>query len=286
MISIAVLTARELLRRRFVLAAVGASAMLAALTAWAFDHIVHAHTRHGRPLTPAEIREISAALTILIAYLFSFLLAAIGTFLGAPAISNDVESGVLLPVVTRPISRFVVLCGKAIALVTFVCLYGAVTLWIEFALIRHYTGYRPPDPGAAIAFICVIPIIVIAIALALGTRLSMIASSIIAIVLFGIAWIAGIAGAVGDAVQNETLSDAGILSQLVVPTDAMWRAAVYRLEPAVMVAAFEQTAAVHRGMPPPFMVTAPPPPATSIWTAAWIIVVFAIAAWSFTRRDL
>jgi hypothetical protein len=62
----------------------------------------------------------------------------------------------------------------------------------------------------------------------------------------------------------------------------MWQAALYRMEPASLVAGF---LAGHI-WPGPFFVLAPPPLAMVVWTCVWIVVVSALAARSFALRDL
>ncbi|HEV3155532.1 MAG TPA: ABC transporter permease subunit [Candidatus Baltobacteraceae bacterium] len=282
MIDIAMLTVRELIRRRFVIAAIAVTLLLAALTAWGFSHMVEAHNRTGRSLSRIEILAVSAIMLILIAYMFSFVLAVVGVFIAAPSVANDIESGVLLPVLTRPISRAALLSGKILALAAVVCAYAAFAGLLEFAVVRAITGYLPPHPAQSVAYLCLLAVCMLVLTAALSTRLSAIASSIVAIVFFGLAWIAGIAGSLGAFYGNDAIRNAGIISQLLLPTDAMWREAVYRLEPAATLA----LAGSGHGWPGPFFVLSPPPLATLMWTIAWIIVVYAMAVRSFALRDL
>jgi hypothetical protein len=62
----------------------------------------------------------------------------------------------------------------------------------------------------------------------------------------------------------------------------MWQAALYRLEPAAMIAA----AGNSQQWPGPFFILAPPPPAMLFWTLAWIAAIVLLAARSFELRDL
>lgn len=282
MIYVALLTVNELVRRRFILAALCATALLVGLTGWGFTHLMHMHDRHGRPLTAIEIRSMTAVLVILIAYMFSFVLAVVAVFVAAPSLANDIENGVLLPIVTRPLSRSAILSGKALALAFVVCAYAAVAGAAEFAVARAATGYLPPHPLAAIGYLCLLATVMLVLAFALSTRLSALAGSIVAIVFFGGAWMAGIVGSLGTYYQNTGAIDAGILSQLLLPTDAMWREAVYNLEPAVSIAAFS----AHHVWPGPFFVLAPPPVTVIAWTIAWIAAVYAVATRSFALRDI
>lgn len=282
MIDVAALTIRELVRRRFVVAAIAVTLLLAALTAWGFSHVIQMHSRGGRQVSHLEILAVSAILLILIAYMFSFVLAVVSVFVAAPSIANDVESGVLLPVLTRPVSRSALVTGKLLALAVVACAYAAFAAALEFSVVRAITGYLPPHPAAAAGYLCLLGLVMLALTFALGTRLSAIAASVVAIVFFGLAWIGGIAGSLGAFYGNDAVRNAGTISQLLLPTDAMWREAVYRLEPAAILA----TSVGTNTWPGPFFVLSPPPLATVIWTLCWILAMYAIALRSFVLRDL
>ena len=281
MIRIAALTLLELVRRRFILCAAVATAAIVGSSAWAFVYLSHLR-RDGAPISHLEMLGISAVLTVLMAYLFSFVLAIAAVFLAAPSFANDIESGVLLPVLARPISRTSIIAGKAAAFVVVMCVYTLAAAGCEFAAIDAITGYLPPDPVAAIGYLCLLNAVMLALAIALSTRLSAIASSIVALCAFALAWMGGIAQSLGIFYANGTVEDAGTITQLLVPTDAMWRAAVYRLEPVSAIASFGQA----HVWPGPFFVLSPPPAPLIWWTIGWIVVVFAVAARSFTLRDL
>lgn len=282
MIEVALLTLKELSRRRFFAGAVIATGILVAITGWGFTYLAHLHTARGTPITRIEGLTISAVLVILIAYLFSFLLAMAAVFLAAPSFANDIESGVLLPVLARPLSRSSILCGKALALAFAIAAYTLVTGACEFAVVRAATGYLPPHPAIALGFLALSGIVMTALALLLSTRMPAIGASILAVGLFIVARLGGIAQGLGSYYDNQNVVHAGTITQLILPSDAMWQAALFRLEPASMAAAF---AASHT-WPGPFFTAASPPAAMLFWSIAWIAAVTALAARSLELRDL
>jgi len=275
------LTLRELARRRFFAGAFVATAVLVGVTGWGFSYLPHLHHR-GVPVGHLEVLAMTALLMILIAYLFSFLLVMASVFVASPSLANDVESGVLLPVLTRPLSRSAILGGKAIALALVIAAYAFLTGAIEFAIVRFATGYTPPHPLQTLLYLSLCGIVMMMLALLLSTRIPAIAASIIAIVLFIVARLGGVAQSLGIFYDNETVRHAGTLSQLLLPSDAMWQSAAYALEPASMIATLQGT----HVWPGPFLTLAPPPPAMLLWTFAWIAVVALLASRSFAARDL
>lgn len=282
MTNVFMLTLKELVRRRFVAGAVLATAVLVGLTGWGFAYLAHLHMAHGVPVTHMRVLAMSALLVILIAYLFSFLLAMAAVFVAAPSLANDIESGVLLPVLARPLSRGAILGGKGLALASVIALYALITGACEFAVVRLTTGYEPPHPATALAYLALSGVVMVGLALLLSTRMAAIGGSIVAVVAFIIARLGGIAQSIGIFYDNETVRHAGTITQLLLPSDAMWQAALYRMEPAAMIAGLGNA---HE-WPGPFFVASPPPLAMLLWTLAWLIAVAALAARSFALRDL
>lgn len=281
MIHVVLLTLRELVRRRFVTGAAVATGLLIAATGWGFSYLVRIRS-HGHPISHLEVLTMSAVLLILVAYLFSFLLAMAAVFIATPSIAADIESGVLLPVLARPISRVAVIAGKAIALACAIAVYTVVTGACEFAVVRAATGYLPPYPAAMLGYLALSGIVMVALALLLGTRMPALAGSIVAMGFFIVARLGGIAQGLGLHYGNQTVSGVATITQLLLPSDAMWQEALYRLEPASMIAAMSNS----QQWPGPFFVLSPPPLAMVLWTIGWIAVAFALSARSFQLRDL
>jgi hypothetical protein len=110
-------------------------------------------------------------------------------------------------------------------------------------------------------------------------------SGIVALTLFGMAWMGGIVGGVGQAFDNAVVTHVGTATKLILPTDGLWRGVVHALEPAAVLTA-------ARGAPGaaiaanPFFASTPPPVPFTLWAVAWIAGMLAIALWSFRRREV
>ena len=52
-----------------------------------------------------------------------------------------------------------------------------------------------------------------------------------AVVGYGLAWMAGIMGGIGDTINSDLLRAAGVVGRLVLPSDVLWRGAMFALSP-------------------------------------------------------
>jgi ABC-type transport system involved in multi-copper enzyme maturation permease subunit len=206
------------------------------------------------------------------------------TLVAAPSIASDIESGIALAILPRPIRRSEVLMGKWLGLAVLVTFYAAASGLLELLGIWLGTDYLPPNPLAAIAFVAAEGIILMTLALLLSTRLAPMTGGVIALVLFFVAWIGGIALAIGNAFDNETIKNIGTGSRLLIPTDGLWHGAIFYLEPPDFIAAARAAGRARAGNP--FFAEAPLPLWYLVAVGAWFLGVLGLANWSFAKRDL
>lgn len=282
-LTIARLTVAEAGRRRIVWVLLGLTLLTVALTTWGVERLVS--LAGAGAANELEIWLGVSQVLILVAFMFSFVLAMTAAFLGAPAIASDLESGVAHAMLARPIRRADLVVGRWLGLVVIVVAYAAGSGLLEIATVRLVTGYAPPEPLLAVAFLSAQAVVVLTLALLLSTRVPAIAAGAICVVLFGLGWMAGVFAGIGRFFDAGPLVAAAEASRWLLPTDGLWRGTIYGLEPPVVM-----LVAVGRGGPVaeanPFFVSAPPPAAFVVWSAAWIAIVLALSVVSLTRRDV
>lgn len=282
-LTIARLAVREAARRRLVLALVLLTLGVIGLTGWGFQHLTQLSGRGGQPLPAEEVRLGTAQVLILVEFMFSGVLALSAVIAAAPAISSEVESGLALAMLARPLGRHQVVLGKWLGLAGLIVVYTVAASALELLVVGLVSGYSPPSPVPAVAYLVAEGVIIMSLTLLLSTRLSGMTAGVISLVLFFVAWIGGIAGTIGEVFHNASIQNAGTISQLLLPTDALWRGSIFNLEPAFYRALFGATTA---GGGNPFFVQRPPSVAFLAWTAVWMVAVLGIATWSFGRREI
>jgi ABC-type transport system involved in multi-copper enzyme maturation permease subunit len=235
-------------------------------------------------MTRVEQVAVVSQLLILVGFMFSFTLAFSAVFAGAPTLSGDVESGTALAILARPISRAEFVLGKWLGVVITILVYALPTTALQLFMVDRVVQYVPPHPIEFVLFITLEAVVILTLALALSTRLAGMVGGVIALILWGVGWIGGIVGGVGLALQNETAQHVGTATRLALPTDGMWRGAVWALEPEGIITAARAAGPATAGNP--FFASEPPETLYLAWTLAWIVVGLGVAIWSFNRREV
>ena len=278
------LTLFEALRRRTLWALVGLTVVIVVLTGLGFEYLVTQARGHGTRELQLQVG-VSQVL-ILCAFMFGFILAATAAFLAAPAIAGDIESGVLLAMLARPLGRGTFVVGRWLGLAIVVGIYGAVAGLLEIGAMKLASGYGPPDPAGAVGGLAAQAVVVLSVTLLLSSRLPAIASGAIAVVLFGLAWGVGVLGGVGAALGVGSLETVSSLARIVFPSDGLWRATIFALEPSAAIAAISADRSAEILQANPFFAATGPSPAYLAWCVAWVAGVVGLTVLSFARREL
>jgi len=274
---VAALTLREAVRRRVVRSLAVLTAMLLSLSAWGFYRL---DAEFGG-FTSGEARVAGSTVLNLVMFGLS-LIAALGTaFLAGPTLAGDIESGVALALLARPVRRSAVLLGKWLGLVAFGSGFVAIAGLAQLVIVRTTMGYWPPHPLRGLALLAVQATVLLTLGLLLSTAISPMASGIVAVGLFGATWIAGVVGGVGEALGNESVARVGTVARMLLPTDGLWRGAMNSFQDPALLA--QVGSGVEES---PFLSMAPLTATYLGWIVVWVAVVLGLAAIAFRRRDL
>lgn len=279
--TIALLTLREALSRRILAALVGLTLLVVAATAWGFAKVTEVASAQSANVVTVSL--LTSQLLVMVMFMFSFVLGMTAVFVASPAIAGDLESGVALSILARPIRRAELLIGKwlgdAIVLVVYAICGGA----LELAVVKATTGYLPPDPVAFLLYLSGETVIGVTLAILLSTFIAPMAGGAIAVVCFGLVWIAGVASTIGDVLANDTLVRVGIVTRLLLPTDGLWRGAMFSLEPVALLAAAGRATALVGN---PFLASSAPATPFLLWCVVWVAAVLGGAILVFRAREI
>jgi ABC-type transport system involved in multi-copper enzyme maturation permease subunit len=273
----AALTLREAARRRVLRSLAALTVVLLGLSAWGFSRL---DAEFGG-LTSGEARLAASMVLNLVMFGLS-LIAALGTaFLAGPTVAGEIESGIAPAVLARPVRRSAVLLGKWLGLVVFGGGFVVVAGLAQCLIVRATVGYWPPHPATGLALLAAQTTVLLTLGLLLSTVISPMASGVVAVGLFGATWVAGVVGAVGEALGNEGVAQVGVVSRMLLPTDGLWRGAMHAFQDPAVLGMLGPAFQGH-----PFLSEATLTAAYLAWTALWIVLVLGLTAFAFRRRDL
>jgi ABC-type transport system involved in multi-copper enzyme maturation permease subunit len=277
-LTIASLTIREALRRKLIFALLAITAALVGLSAWGFYRL-----SHNSSMTSGEVQIALPTAFILFMFMFSFVVALSASAIASPSVSAEIDSGVLQAIVTRPVRRSEVLLGKWLGLACLLAGYTALVCGLEVAVVDWISGYLAPNPVAAIGFLFVEGAALLTLVLLLSTRMSALAAGVIGVALFGITWLAGVVGTLGAAFHIDAMKTASHVAQYVLPTDGLWHAVIYYLEPSSYLV---RQLADGKTQGDPFFAGSAPSAGYLAWAAIWFVLILAAGLFSFERREL
>ncbi len=279
------LTLLDAFRRRILWVLFALTVVVVGLSGIGFERLVSLARDNGSSETVIQLGV--SQMLIVVAFMFSFILAMTAAFIGAPAVSSDIESGVLLAILARPIGRSTFLLGRWLGLVLVAGAYAMASGLLEIGAMKLASGYGPPDPLGAAGAIALQAVLILTLTLFFSTRLPSIAGGAIAVVLFGMCWIAGVLGGLGIYLKADLMEQIATVTRFLLPTDGIWRGAIFALEPQIVIAvasdggrSSEQLAAN------PFYASTGLSVAYLAWVAAWFVIVLGLAVLSFRRREL
>jgi Cu-processing system permease protein len=120
---------------------------------------------------------------------------------------------------------------------------------------------------------------VMTVTLACSSRLSTLATGGVVFGLYGIGFIGGWVEQFGAFLQNQTAVNVGIMSSLIIPSEAIWRRAAFEMTPPL-----GQALGFASGGP--FVTTSVPSPFMIAYAGLYMVVAVALTARQFSRRDL
>jgi len=281
MLTIARLTIGEAARRRVLWVLVILAAVAVSLTAWGVSSLVASARENG--VTELELKFAVSQVLIFIAFMFGFVLVMTASFFGSPAIATELESGVAQAMLARPLRRSSYLLGRWLGLAIVIVGYAILSGSLAMAVVGMISGYLPPDPILPIAYLAGQALVLLALTVLLSTRLPPIAGGAIAVVAYGLAWMAGVLGKVGTVIGATTLVQVSEASRFLLPTDALWQGVVYGLEPSFVINAAEGEFVARTS---PFFAASGPSPAILAWSVIWVALVLGLAVAQLRRREL
>ncbi len=209
-----------------------------------------------------------------------FLGAVVAVFLTLGVVRGDAETGLLQPLVVRPLGRRTMLLARFTGAAAFAAAYGLFVYLCSMLITGAIGGWWPDHvlgPGLGLAAGLVV---VAALSLLASVFLTSTAQGIAILMVFGAGLTAGLLGQIGDALDSDSLSDFAKVASWILPFEALYQGGLNALTSdttgltgtAISLGPFGGPQGAGIGL--------------ILWAAAYLGITLAAASFSFARRDL
>jgi ABC-type transport system involved in multi-copper enzyme maturation permease subunit len=209
-------------------------------------------------------------------YAVTFLSVAMGALLGADTLAGEINSGSIQTIVTKPLRRSDVVFGKWFGFAGLLGLYAVLMAGGVVLIVFFQSDYLPRNMLTGLPLIYLESLLVMTISLAGSSAMPALATGGMVFGLYGLAFLGGWIEQIGALANNPAAVRIGIITSLLVPTEALWRRAAYEMQTPLASAL---------GMSP-FGAFSVPSLWMVLYAILYLVLVFWIAVSTFNHRDI
>ena len=220
--------------------------------------------------------QIVSAMLMVGLYTVDLLAVVMTTLTSVDTIAGEITSGTIYAIATKPLARWEILIGKWIGFASMAAAYVALMFggaiaegyWIGGVLAQH------PLRGGFLVFLeC---LIALSVTFLFGTWFSTLTNGVVVLGLLGLAFLGGWLEQMSGFTEGSRLAMVGIVSSLIMPSEAVWRRAAFEME-SPLAGSIQFS---------PFADVSVPSSAMMIYAAAYLLLALIVATVHFRERDL
>jgi Cu-processing system permease protein len=220
--------------------------------------------------------QVVSAMLIIGLYTVDLLAVVMMTLTSVDAIAGEISSGTIHAIATKPLPRWQILVGKWLGFVLMAAIYVAVVFWgavAEGYWLGGVVTEHPVQGGLLIFLECVVAL---SVTFLFGTWFSTLTSGVITLGLLGVAFLGGWLEQMSGFTEGSRLAIVGIISSLIMPSEAIWRRAAFEME-SPLSGALQFS---------PFADVSIPSNAMIVYACVYLLIALGIAVYHFGERDL
>jgi len=277
---VARMTFREAVRRRIVLTGLILGVLFLVVFSVGF-HMILTSMGETAALQEGAARnvmrsEISNFLLLAGLYAVTFLSVAMGALLSADTLAGEINSGSIQTIITKPLRRSEVVFGKWLGFAGLLGLYSILMSGGTILSVRLQSGYVPQNLLAGLSIIYLEALLIMTVSLAGSSAMPALATGGMVFGLYGLAFLGGWIEQIGSVLNNPTAVQIGIITSLVIPTEALWRRAAFEMQ-SPLAGAIGTT---------PFSAISIPSTLMVAYAVVYLLVALRVAVSTFNRRDI
>jgi ABC-type transport system involved in multi-copper enzyme maturation permease subunit len=267
-------TLREASRRRILWTALVAALLLLVIFAVALR--LQVLEFQGRPMSPFVRYQVESGMLMVGLYTCDLLAVVMTILTSIDTIAGEISSGTIHAIATKPLARWQLMSGKFTGFVAMIVAYVALTFSGTVTVAYAVTGVLPEHAMSGFLLITGECILVLTLTFLLGTLFSTLTAGVVALGLVGVAFMGGWLEQVSGFSQSQHIVTVGVITSLVMPSEALWRRAAYVMQtPLAASLSFS-----------PFANVSIPSTTAVVYAVVFGVVLFAAGLWRLRTRDL
>ena len=163
-------------------------------------------------------------------YAVTFLSAAMGALLGADTLSGEIVSGTIQTIVTKPVRRSDVVLGKWFGFAILLAFYSMLMSGGTVLSVWVQSGFAPRNVLPGLSLIYLESLLIMTVSVTCSSFLSGLATGGVVFGLYGLSFIGGWVEQIGAVIKNDTAVQVGIVTSLIIPSEALWRRAAFEMQ--------------------------------------------------------
>jgi len=273
---IARLTFREAGRRKILLAALLLGLAYLVIYGLGFYYVNQDVTSSPFPPAILELNQIRNFLFMAGLYVVNFLTVMMAVLTSVDTLAGEIASGTIHTLVSKPVMRWEIVFGKWLGFTGMLTLYLLLMAGGTIGLVYFISGYVAPNVLRGLGLLWMNAVLLLGVSLAGGAMLSTLANGVLVFGMFGIAFVGGWIEQIGSFIQNQTAINVGIISSLLIPSEALWKRAAFEMQSPI-VSALGFSPFTSASMPSTLMV---------VYGVLYAMMALLLAILLFNRRDL
>ena len=230
----------------------------------------------GAKIPPLVRYQIQSTLLQVGFYAIDMLAVIMTVLTSVDTISGEIASSTIQAIATKPQPRWQVLIGKWLGFSGMIAMFVAL-LFGGVLAIGHWIANVVPHGALQGALLIYLECLLVLTATFLyGTWFSTLTNGVIVLGLHGLAFVGGWLEKIGSVTNSQRLVTVGIISSLLMPSEALWRRASYMMQTAI-----GRTLDFS-----PFGAQSAPSLAMVGYAVFYLFVALALALHRFQERDL
>jgi ABC-type transport system involved in multi-copper enzyme maturation permease subunit len=220
--------------------------------------------------------QIVSAMLMVGLYTVDLLAVVMATLTSLDTIAGEITSGTIHAIATKRLARWQILIGKWIGFSGMIAIYVVIMFGGTIAEGYWIGGVMAQHPVRGVLLIFLECMVALSVSFLFGTWFSTLTNGVIVLGLLGLAFMGGWLEQMSGFTEGSRLATVGIVSSLIMPSEAIWRRAAYDMESplagSLQISPFADVSVPNLNM--------------IAYAVVYLLVALGMAVYNFYHRDL